>query len=225
MQSKNLGSLLLVVLPILSLFVIFVCLYLFSNFKVSTNFVYFEENQYSSQNAVTVVNNKLEYGESEVYKMQKQKKEVQKKELENCKLINPSITTDQICESKLGYPQDFDYGNNSTLPKIYLYDAEKEASKLIDLGTAKGLTLVTERQNEAGESFESGNCSGRTGLLFGGYSGSCDDDSKIVIKKNYASKNVELEATINIDKSKYTLGKEYPLGGSQSQRNIYWIKK
>ena len=220
MQSKKLGGLLLVVLPILSLFVIFVCLYLFSNFKVSTNFVYFERSEYSSQNAITVVNNKIEYGESESYKMQKQQMEIQKKELEKCKSSTSPVIDDQICEKKLGFGQDLQKNqSNSVPPKIYLYDSEKETSKLIDLDTAKLLILLPERKNEMGESFETGNCSGGSGLFFGGYSGSCGYDSKIMIKKSYASKNVDLETVISIDINKYAIA------DGQTQRNIYWIKK
>ena len=220
MSPKNLSSLLLVVLPILSLFVILICLYLFSNFKVSTNFVYFERSEYSSQNSLTVVNNKVEYGESESYKTQKQQMEIQKKELENCKSSTSPVIDDQICEKKLGFGQDLQKNqSNSIPPKIYLYDSEKETSKLIDLETAKGLTLIPERQNEAGESFESSNCSGGPGFLFGGYSGSCGYNSRIAIKKSYASKNVDLEVLINLEQTKFAVL------DNQSQRNIYWIKK
>jgi hypothetical protein len=213
MNSPKLSWLFLIVLPILSLFIVFLILYFFSNIKVSTNFVYFENAQYSSQNALSVVDNRITYGESEGYKSQK-------KMLEDCKLSNPDIVNNPSglnCESKFGLDRQF--YNTPNLTNIYLYDVEKESSKLIDLETAKSLVLVPERKNESGESFENANCGGGgSGFLFGGYSGYCGGESnKITIKKNYATKTIDLETTVALELNKGIM----PNG----QKNIFWIKK
>lgn len=218
MSPKNLANILLIVFPIFALFIIFVSLYFFSNFKVSTNFVYFEQSQYSSQNAISVVDNKITFGESEAFKIQKQFIMDQKKQLEECKLGNSSLANNQDCERKLGGGQEIINQNNNIPLKIYLYDSEKETSKLIDLETAKKLNLVPERKNELGESFEDMNC-GSSGLFFGGYSGPCNGGAKITIKKNYNSKIVDLETSINLEPGKYGIS------NGQNQRTIYWVKK
>ncbi len=218
MNQKRLSLLLLIGFPIFIIFVVFICLYLFSNIKVTTNFVYFEQNNYSSQNIIKIIDNKITLETSETYNTQKNEIDKQKQLLEDCKVSSSEINYIQSCEKKFPLPTPTFQDN--TTPKIYLYNAEKSTSKEIDLETSKTLSLSSEKQNDFGESFTNSSC-GSSGSLFlvGGYYGQCGNNiGHIAIKKAGGSKTIDLETTINLDTNSYNT--KY----NTTQRNIFWIK-
>lgn len=217
MNQKRLSLLILIVFPIFSILVVFFCLYLFSNIKPTTNFVYFEQNNYSSQNSIKVIDNKINVETSEIYKTQKIEIDKQKQLLEDCKTNSVEINAGLNCEKKFPLPI-LTYQDN-TLPKIYLYNAQKNMSKEIDLETAKTLSLISEKQNDAGESFANDNCGSSSSPFFvGGYYGQCgNNSSQIAIKKGGGSKTIDLETIVNLDASSYVTN-------NNTQRNIFWVK-
>jgi hypothetical protein len=219
MQSKNLILIFLFVFPILSLAIIFASLNIFSNFSPSTNFVYFEQsNAYSSATTIGVKDNKIQEIESPYYADMK-------RNMENCKksvMASSIAPTDQYnpikdCEGKFG---SIPFSTDAPKPKVYLYQADKNSSKEIDLATAQSLSLVQEKQNENGESFVESNCN-YGGGFFPTYSGvgpsSCS--SSLTIKKNWQSKVINLETFVLVNNNQY--------GGynGQQTRNVYWLKK
>ena len=221
MNQKRLSIIMLIAFPIFSLCVVFFCLYLFSNVKVTTDFVYFEQNNYSSQNSINIVDNKITFGESDGYKKISRELEAQKKSFAECQSKSANEKNGVNCQNN--FPMMFNPPptENNPPPKIYLYSAQKNISKQIDLETAKTLNLVPEKQNDAGETFSSPSCGNSGGpFMMGGYYGNCGNiQGQILVKKGTGSKTIDLETGVNIDLESYP-----GVIVNSGQRNIYWVR-
>jgi hypothetical protein len=240
MSSKTLTIVFLIGFPILSLVIIFASLSLFSNFTPSNDFVYFQSQMaYSSGNpsVITIKDNKIQEMESPFYTNMKMQVESCKRSQSNSSAgssVNYSSNTSvnnysQVYPSMGDCDRIFNNANltpiqdpNTPKPKIYLYQADKNISKEIDLPTAQKLTLIPEKQNDNGEIFSSDGCNYNRGLfpVYGGYSSGCSNS--LTIKKSWQSKMLNLETSVylNSDNMNYNVGYN-----SQQARNIYWVKK